>query len=134
MKYNLLKKFFVLPIFFLSMTASSSMISKAQAEAEIASSENELLGQFVVLSEWCPDNYLMERSDANVLLKYVDKEIKKRISVDRSTAEQVNKAINEAEMLFSMISNNYALNSEAETLCFIGSLMGKALQVKKDRY
>ena len=76
----------------------------------------------------------MERSDANVLLKYVDKEIKKRISVDRSTAEQVNKAINEAEMLFSMISNNYALNSEAETLCFIGSLMGKALQGKKDRY
>ena len=76
----------------------------------------------------------MERSDANVLLKYVDKEIKRRISVDRSTAEQVNKAINEAEMLFSMISNNYALNSEAETLCFIGSLMGKALQGKKDRY
>ena len=37
-------------------------------------------------------------------------------------------------MLFSMISNNYALNSEAETLCFIGSLMGKALQGKKDRY
>ena len=34
-------------------------------------------------------------------------------------------------MLFSMISNNYALNSEAETLCFIGSLMGKALQGKR---
>ena len=69
------------------------MISKAQVEAEIASSENELLGQFVVLSEWCPDNYLMERSDANVLLKYVDKEIKKRISVDRSTAGKLIKQL-----------------------------------------
>ena len=134
MKYDLLKNFFLLPIFFLSMTANSSMISKAEAEAGIASSENELLGHYVALSEWCPDNYLMERLDANVLFKYADKEIKKRISVNSSTAEEVNKAVNEAEMLFSMISNNYALKSEAETLCLIASLMGKSLQGKKDRY
>ena len=134
MKYILLKKLFLLPIFFLSMTASSSTNSKAQAEVEIASAENKQLGELVVISEWCPDNYLMEKSDANVILKYVDKEIKKRISVNRSTAEEVNKAINEAEMMFSMISNDYTLRSEAEKLCFIGSLLGKALQGKKDRY
>jgi hypothetical protein len=116
------------------MTASSSTISKAQAEVEIASAENNQLGELVVISEWCPDNYLMEKSDANVILKYVDKEIKKRISVNRSTAEEVNKAINEAEMMFSMISYDYTLRSDAEKLCFIGSLLGKALQGKKDRY